>query len=171
MRKTLLLQFLLIVFFSIRHLPANAQSNPAFQVTVTGKGQPMLFFPGATCSGDEWQETVTHYNKIYQCHVFTFAGYAGVPALAEGPYLDTFKSALIAYIKNNNLNHLILVGHSIGGFLSLWIASELHDRLAKIIIVDALPFFAGALNPNAKPGFNSAQAESMLAMYNKLNDQ
>ena len=171
MRKSLLLKFLLIVFFSIVRLSTNAQSNPVFQVKVSGKGQPMLFIPGATCSGDEWQETVAHYNKIYQCHVFTFAGYAGVAALAEGPYLDTFKSSLIAYIKNNNLNHVILVGHSIGGFLSLWIASELHDRLEKLVIVDALPFFAGALNPNAQPGFKKEQAQAMLAAFNKMNDQ
>ncbi|HEX6429582.1 MAG TPA: alpha/beta hydrolase [Niastella sp.] len=173
MKKTLLLQILVIVFLSSVRISVHAQntSSPAFQVKVTGKGQPMLFVPGATCRGDEWQETVAHYAKKYQCHVFTFAGYAGVPSLAEGPYLETFKSSLIAYIKNNNLNHVVLVGHSIGGFLSLWIASELDDRLEKLIVVDALPFYAGVMNPNAQSGFNKAQAESMLAIYNKQNDQ
>lgn len=60
----------------------------------------MLFIPGATCSGDTWKKTVAQYDKNYQCHVFTFAGYAGTTALPEGPYLEIFKSSLIAYIKN-----------------------------------------------------------------------
>jgi N-formylmaleamate deformylase len=173
MKKTILLQILIIILFSNVSMPAHAQNtnSQAFQVAVTGKGRPMLFIPGATCSGDEWKETVAHYAKTNQCHVFTFAGYAGVAPLTEGPYLETFKSALIGYIKNNNLNRVILVGHSIGGMLSLWIASELHERLEKVIVVDALPFFAGAMNPNAKSGFNKEHAEAMLAAYNKQNDQ
>jgi len=173
MKKTLILQTLVIIFFSIGYISTYAQNtnSAAFQVKVIGKGQPMLLIPGATCSGDVWQETVAHYAKNYQCHVFTFAGYAGVASLPKAPYLETFKSSLIAYIKDNNLQHVILVGHSIGGFLSLWIASELPDRLEKLVVVDALPFFAGAMNPNAKSGFNEAQAQSMLNNFNKLNDQ
>ena len=64
MKKTLLLQ-VLIISFSFLQLAANAQTtnNAAFQVKVTGKGKPMLFIPGATCSGDEWQETVGHFSK------------------------------------------------------------------------------------------------------------
>ncbi|SEV88205.1 Pimeloyl-ACP methyl ester carboxylesterase [Chitinophaga sp. YR573] len=173
MKKTLLFQILAITAFSFILISGYSQSisNPAFQVKVTGKGQPMLFIPGATCSGDEWQATVAHYAKNYECHVFTLAGYAGAVPLAEGPYLDTFKSSLISYIKNKNLHHVVMIGHSIGGFLSLWIASELRDRLEKLIIVDALPFYAGVINPNAQSGFNKDQAQSMLTAYNNMNDQ
>jgi N-formylmaleamate deformylase len=130
----------------------------------------MLFIPGATCSGDEWNETAARYSKTYQCHVFTLAGYAGQAPLSNPPYLETYKNQIIAYINNNHLNHVILVGHSIGGFLSLWIASELKDHLQKVIVVDALPFFAAMRNPDAKNGFNEEQAKGLLAYYSKLDE-
>lgn len=165
MKKTHLFLVLVIILFSSAH------AQKPFKVTITGKGQPILFIPGATCSGDVWQATVAHYAQNYECHVFTLAGYAGTTPLSEGPYLEIFKSSLISYIKTNNLQHIILVGHSIGGFLSLGIASELHERLEKLVIVDALPFYAGVINPNASKGFNKEQAQTMLMAYNNMNDQ
>lgn len=149
---------------------AKAESA-AFQVKVTGKGQPMLFIPGATCSGEEWKETVARYSNHYQCHVFTLAGYAGAAPVESKDYLDTYKTEIIKYIRDKKLNKVILVGHSIGGFLSLCIASEMHDHLQKVIIVDAMPFFAAAFNPNAKAGFNEEMAKNMLAGYDKMDTE
>ena len=137
---------------------------------ITGKGQPMFFIPGATCSGDEWNETVARYSVNHKCYVFTLAGYAGQAPLAQGPYLETYKNQVIAYINENHLNHVILVGHSIGGFLSIWIASEMKDHLDKVIVVDALPFYAAAMNPAAKSGFNEDNAKRLQAYYDGLDD-
>ncbi|QNK63631.1 alpha/beta hydrolase [Pedobacter sp. PAMC26386] len=149
---------------------AQSPVNKAFQVTVTGKGQPMLFIPGATCSGEEWKETVARYSKNHQCHVFTLAGYAGVAPINSSAYLDTYKTKIIKYINEHKLNKVILVGHSIGGFISLCIAAELKDHLQKVIIVDALPFYAAVFNPNAKAGFDEAKAKSRLANYDKMDE-
>lgn len=143
----------------------------AFTVKVTGKGQPMLLIPGATCSGDEWNETVSHYSGQYQCHVFTLAGYAGTAPLANGPYLETIKKQIEAYITDNKLDNVILTGHSIGGFLSLCIAAEMKEHLQKVVVVDAMPFFALTMNPNAPDTFSESKTQAMLAMYNKMDEQ
>ncbi len=162
---------LIILLFSVftHSIKANG-ITPPFEVRVSGKGQPILFIPGATCSGDEWQAAVAHYSKNYECHVFTLAGYAGAPAIADGPYLPTFKTALINYVGEHKLKNVIVVGHSIGGFLSLKLAIEMKDALQKIVVVDAMPFYAGALNPAAKAGFSEVQAKQFLDGYNKMND-
>ena len=151
----------------------NGQSKKytAFQVKVTGQGQPVLLIPGATCSGDEWNETVAHLGGKYQCHVLTIAGFSGVAPLAGAPYLSQIKDQIAQYIVDEKLDNVILGGHSIGGFFSLWIASEMKDHLQKVIVVDAMPFFAGANNPAAADTFSEAQAKSMFARYNAMDDK
>jgi N-formylmaleamate deformylase len=172
MKAKSVIKYCLIASLIFLQLNTNAQSNEfnAIQVKVTGKGQPMILIPGATCSGAVWDETVARYSKKYQCHVITLAGYAGVAPLANPPYLDTYKSQIIKYITVNKLNHLILVGHSIGGYISMAIAADANPHLDKVIIVDALPFYADVVYPGAVDGFNEAQAKSLLDNYNKMDD-
>src|SRR5262245_53760365 len=76
--------------------------NPVLRVEVTGKGQPMIPIPGLTCSGDVWRETVAHYSKRYQCHAVTLGGFAGRPRY-EGPFLDTARDSLLAYMRARHL--------------------------------------------------------------------
>jgi N-formylmaleamate deformylase len=172
MKAKSLIKYFSIAGLIVLQLNTHAQPNKfnAFQVKVSGKGQPMILLPGATCSGAVWDETVSRYSKKYQCHVITLAGYAGVAPLEKPPYLDTYKNQIIKYITENKLNHVILVGHSIGGFISLSIAAEAEPHLDRVIVVDALPFYADVIRPGAINGFNEAQAKSMLDNYNKMDD-
>lgn len=149
---------------------AQQKGHDAFQVKVSGKGQPVILIPGATCDGAEWNETVAHMAGKHQCHVITIAGFAGTTPLKDGPYLKKVIEQLEAYIVAEKLNNVILIGHSIGGFLSLCIASEMKTHLQKVVVVDAMPFFAGANNPAAADTFSEAQAKAMLARYNEMDD-
>ena len=170
-KKILIIPVILIAtLLIVSNVFAQTVGTKTFDVKVTGKGQPMLFIPGLTCSGAVWDETVSKYSKNYQCYVFTLAGYAGQAPIAKTPYLDAYKDAIIQYIKDKKLNNVILVGHSIGGFLSLRIATELQEHLQKVIIVDALPFFAGMTNPNAKNGFNEEEAKKAFAGFEKMDN-
>jgi N-formylmaleamate deformylase len=137
---------------------AQTQAPAPFTVNVSGKGQPVIFIPGLVCSGEVWEETVAKFKETHQCHVITLAGYAGTAPLQNGPYLQTYKEGIQNYIKTNKLKKVILVGHSLGGFLSQWIASDMGANIDRLVLVDALPFFAGAGNPNAKEGFNEERA-------------
>src|SRR6478735_1773048 len=104
----------------------NLASAAAFKVEVTGKGQPLLLIPGLGCSGEVWQGTVSKYGKKYECHIFTLAGYAGVPAQNQ-PLLQTAKTEILQYIRQKKLKNSVIMGHSIGGYLTLMLASEAPD--------------------------------------------
>lgn len=118
----------------------------AFEVKIYGKGQPVILIPGYSCSGEVWKETVDQLKNKYECHVITLAGYAGTQPIVS-PILETVKTELINYTRKNNLNHPILIGHSMGAFMSLWISSEAPELFGKIIAVDGVPFISAMYDP------------------------
>jgi N-formylmaleamate deformylase len=147
--KTLFKTFgLLIPFLFLTLTKANSQDY-SFQVEVAGKGEPVILIPGLSCSGEVWDETVGILQKKYQCHILTLPGFAGQPPLSPMPddFLMSVRDEIIKYIKKKNLQKSNLIGHSLGGFLSLAIASEYPDLISKIFVVDGLPFLAQLVNP------------------------
>lgn len=65
-----------------------------------------------------WDDTVKQLCTRHRCHVFTHAGFAGVPA-QSGPLLDNVDAALATYIEQQHLQAHIVIGHSLGGFVAL----------------------------------------------------
>lgn len=139
----------LFAFAFIASLSPCAAQSPAFKVEVVGKGQPILLFPGFACTGDIWKETTRELAKKYECHVFTFAGFGGVPPI-EKPWLPKIKEQVLDYVKSRQLKNSIIIGHSLGGTLGLWLASAETNLFQKIIAVDALPSSGALMVPNYK---------------------
>lgn len=138
-------------------------AHPTFVVKVVGKGRPVLLIPGLTCPGAVWDETVARYQSQYQCHVVSLAGFGGVapqqPVSAH--QLQDVRDQLLAYVRAQKLKQPLVIGHSLGGFLALWMASTDPTALGPLEIVDALPFLPGAFNPTATVETTRPQAEAM----------
>jgi len=155
-------KIILAAICCIAILTTNAQQTTAFQVTVTGHGHPLILIPGFSCSSDVWNETVDHLKSKYQCHVLTIAGYAGTKPI-DSPVLKTVRDQLIEYVKQRKLDKPIIIGHSLGSFMALWVASTAPELFGKLICVDGMPFYAALNNPDANadslrndPAYNSA---------------
>ena len=136
--------------------------TPVLRVDVNGKGRPMVLIPGLTCSGDVWRETVARYSDRYECHVVTLGGFAGRPRF-EGPFMDTARDSLLAYIKARHLAHPVIVGHSLGGTLALELAETAPDAVGPLVIVDALPFLGATWDTAATAESARKAAEPMVA--------
>jgi pimeloyl-ACP methyl ester carboxylesterase len=122
---------------------AQASAPTSFRVQVTGQGRPMILIPGFMSSGETWTSTVARYQDRFQCHVLTLAGFAGVPPIAQ-PLLATVRTELAAYIRSQRLDRPVIVGHSLGGTMALALAADHPDLVGPLVIVDSLPFLAGA---------------------------
>ena len=169
-KSILIIAFILLISKSVF-------SQAAFKVEVKGKGTPVLLFPGFGCTGEVWNETVAELSKNYECHVFTFAGFGNVPPIGS-PWLVTIKDQVISYVKTKKIKNATLIGHSLGGTLSLWLASEETNLFKKLIIVDALPASAALMIPNYKGEiipYENPQSKMMLTMdqkaFNAMNSQ
>ena len=127
---------------------ATVAQPTAFTVTVTGTGKPMILIPGLASSGAVWDSTVAHYASRYKCYVLQIAGFAGAPSV-QGPLLTTVEQELAAYIDNQHLDHPTIVGHSLGGYLTLKMGIDYPDKVGALVIVDSLPALGAAQMPDA----------------------
>ena len=155
---------LLVFVFSMVSIWFSAKAQDAFQVKVVGKGNPVLFFPGFACTGEIFDETVKALSVNNECHVFTFAGFGGVPAI-EMPWLPQIKDQVVAYVKSKKLNKPVIIGHSLGGTLGLWLAATDQSLFKKVIAVDALPCNGAVMMPNydaSKIVYESPYSKQML---------
>jgi N-formylmaleamate deformylase len=137
---------------------------PAIQVEVVGTGRPMILIPGYLSSGEVWKTTVDRFKDRYQIHVVTVAGFAGAPATAS-PGLQNVRDAIIDYAVTKKLEKPVLVGHSMGGVLALWIAATTPDLPSAVVSVDGVPFLPALMNPAATAESAKPQAQQMKAIY------
>ncbi|AQX83589.1 alpha/beta hydrolase [Elizabethkingia bruuniana] len=154
-KKIFKIFFLAVMFFGFT--VSFAQNKYSFDVKVIGKGTPVIMIPGYSCSSDVWKETVDHLKNKFECHILTLAGFAGQPSIKE-PLLETTKNEIIAYAKDKKLKNPVIIGHSLGGFLSLWVSSTSPELFKKVIVVDGVPFYTALQNPD----ITSEQAKQLI---------
>lgn len=169
-------QKLSVAICFIMSLSAVAQEK-SLQVEITGKGNPILLFPGFSCTGKVWSATVKELSKTHECHVFTFAGFGTVPAI-ESPWLETIKNDITNYVTRKKLQKPTIIGHSMGGSLALWVASENPNTYKQLIIVDGLPSIGALMIPDFssdKVSYDNPFAKQQLEMdktaFNKMATQ
>lgn len=169
MRSLLLVALLIPAIPACANAPVTptppAASTPAprtveratFGVRVRGEGPDIVLIPGLTCGGHVWDATVEHLLPGHTVHVLTLSGFAGRAPAAADPFLPAVRDELAAYVRE--LDRPVIVGHSLGGFMALWMASTEADALAGAIAVDGLPSL-GALT-GQDPDAIAAFAEQM----------
>lgn len=154
--------FLVLISFSTL---LSATDKP-FKVEVVGTGDPVLLFPGFACTGEVWNDVVEELSKTNECHIFTFAGFGDVAPI-ETPWLPKIKTGIENYISENSLEKSTLIGHSLGGSISLWLAADGKYDFNKIIVIDALPSIGALMMPNFKSEnmrYDSPYNNKVLAM-------
>ena len=160
-----------IVFLLIHTSIFSQTKKYSFNVEIKGKGKPIILIPGLASSGKVWKQTTDTLQKKYECHILTLAGFANQKSInLENGFLPIVKNEIINYIKNELDEKPILIGHSLGGFLSLSIASSETELLSKIIIVDSYPFMSLAYNPNATVENVLPQAKAMKERLLTMKD-
>lgn len=163
-----------LIFFAIAIMLGFASagaSNPIIDVKKTGQGHPMILIHGMACGAEVWNEVADYYQDRYELHLVTIAGF-GNPRSLEAPHaLQAIRDALIAYVKSENLEKPILMGHSMGGFVSLWAASHRPELFGPIVSVDGLPYFPVLAMPGISAETAAPIAEMMKSQVQNSNPE
>ncbi|HEV7349317.1 alpha/beta hydrolase [Telluribacter sp.] len=140
----------------------------AIRVLKSGQGTAVLFLPGFTSPGSVWNETISHLSKV-ESHVVSYAGFNGIPPV-ETPWYPRLRQELLAYIEQEKLGNLTLIGHSMGGNLAVDIAAALPDRVTKLVLVDAIPCMRALMMPGvpaSQISYESPYNKQILEMPNE----
>lgn len=152
-------------------LPDHNETKP-FTVSVTGQGKAVILIPGLMSDARVWNDLSRVLEKRYQLHLVNIAGFAETPAVPN-PSLLKVKQQLLDYIEQNKLDKPAIIGHSLGGFMAMWVASDSPDSVGPIISVDGLPFIGPVFTQTNTSTVESlaSQAAQMRDMYSAMTSQ
>jgi pimeloyl-ACP methyl ester carboxylesterase len=150
----------------------SSATNKQFVSQVSGSGKPVILIPGLMSDGRVWDKLISSLATTYQVHTINIAGFARTPAI-DNPSLSTVKQQLLAYITKHKLHKPAVIGHSLGGFMGFWLASNTPTAVGPIISVDGLPFVGPVFTRSNSTTVEdlAAQAEQIKNMYSKMSQQ
>ena len=161
---------LALVLLGSASLASGAEPPASFHVEVHGAGSPVLLIPGLSCSGDVWDETVAALEGRYEMHVLSLAGFAGQAAIAA-PFLPRVRDDIVDYIRAQQLDRPVIIGHSLGGFLAFWLAASEPTLVGPIVAVDGVPFLPALMDGGTTVDAIRPMAESSKAMMASLTPE
>lgn len=152
---------------------APAAAPTRFSVLVEGDGPDVIMIPGLTSNRRIWDRAVAGLGGRYRVHRVQIAGFGGEPAgpNAQGPILENVVAELHAYIQANRLREPLVVGHSIGGLLTLMLAQRHPGDVKRALIVDALPFYGMLFGPDATAATVEPRAAALRDSIAAMNDE
>lgn len=155
--------FMLLLTLSITQL----QAKQPFDVQQYGQnGTAVVLIPGYASSPEVWATTIARLEPSHRLYVLHFAGFVGKPATAD-PGFGQWSAAVADWLQQLPEKQVTLIGHSMGGVMSLWLAAELPQKVAKVVVVDALPCLSALNNPSFKadPDFScETNIRQMIAL-------
>src|ERR1700749_5318245 len=94
-----------------------------FSDQIEGTGPDLIFIPGLASSRDTWKATAERLKAHYRVHLIQVAGFAGEPARgnAGGEVVVPTAEAIDAYLVEQKLTPAVVIGHSLGGTMTLYL--------------------------------------------------
>jgi pimeloyl-ACP methyl ester carboxylesterase len=106
------------------------------------RGAALILIPGLASGAWAWQETVRQLGNEHTVYVLTLPGFDGRP-FVPGKTLAAAQDSLRELIKTRKLRKPVLIGHSLGGALSMALAAQYPDLVGGVVSIDGLPLFPG----------------------------
>jgi non-heme chloroperoxidase len=120
-----------------------------------GVGQPVVFSHGWPLNADAWDEQMFYLaSHGYRVIAHDRRGHGRSDQTWDGNDMNTYADDLAALIEMLDLRDAVVVGHSTGGGeVTRYIGRHGTSRLAKAVLVDAIPplMLKTDANPNGQP--------------------
>lgn len=102
---------------------------------VYGRGKPVILLHGWLGSWGLWQETMGILGRHYRTYALDFWGFGESGKKRETYAVQDFVSLVNQFMEQLGIIRAPLVGHSMGGTVSLSVAIKYPDRVSKVVVV------------------------------------
>jgi pimeloyl-ACP methyl ester carboxylesterase len=102
---------------------------------VYGRGRPVILLHGWLGSWGLWQETMTFLGQYYRTYALDFWGFGESGKKRNTYMVPDFVSLVDQFMDKLGIMHAPLVGHSMGGTVSLSVALGYPERAQKVVVI------------------------------------
>ena len=102
---------------------------------VYGRGRPVILLHGWLGSWGLWQDTMTFLGSSYRCYAMDFWGFGESGKKRDTYAVQDFVSLVNQFMDRLGIERAPLVGHSMGGTVSLSVAIQYPQRVSKVVVV------------------------------------
>ena len=100
-----------------------------------GRGKPVILLHGWLGSWGLWQETMAYLGKYYRTYALDFWGFGESGKKRDTYAIQDFVSLVQQFMDQLGITRAPLVGHSMGGTVSLSVAIRHPERVSKVVVV------------------------------------
>jgi len=102
------------------------------------KAQDLIILHGLFGMSDNWNSLGKQFAKYYKIHLIDLRNHGRSPHSEDFNY-DVMCEDVLEYMEDNNIQKPILLGHSIGGKVSMKFAFTYPEKIEKLIVADISP--------------------------------
>jgi len=103
-----------------------------------GEGTPIIILHGLYGASDNWVKIAKELAKKYEVFLPDMRNHGNSPH-SDNFSIEEMKKDLFEFVSDNKINDFILIGHSLGGKVSMEFASFYPEKIKKLVIVDIAP--------------------------------
>jgi pimeloyl-ACP methyl ester carboxylesterase len=112
---------------------------------VYGRGRPVILLHGWLGSWGLWQETMENLGRSYRTYALDFWGFGESGRKRESYDVQDFVSLVDQFMEHLGIERAPLVGHSMGGTVSLSVAIQYPQRVRKVVVIGS-PIMGSSLS-------------------------
>ena len=109
-----------------------------------GRGKPVILLHGWLGSWGLWKETMTYLGKYYRTYALDFWGFGESGKKRNTYEVQDFVKLVDQFMEQLGISQAPLVGHSMGGTVSLSVAYQYPQRTNKVIVIGS-PIYGSSL--------------------------
>jgi pimeloyl-ACP methyl ester carboxylesterase len=134
---------------------------------VYGRGRPVILLHGWLESWGLWQETMDFLGDSYRTYAIDFWGFGESDKRRESFSVPDFVTLVNDFMEQLGIKHAPLVGHSMGGTVSLSVAINHPARVSKVVVIGS-PIEGSSLSVLLKLASIRTIASIVYRMMNAL---